>query len=82
MAKYGVPYPQNNTTLAHPNHLHYSGNWQTIGTTTDTTFTLEGSTVIPTEELEELKADSKLLWALINAGVEEWEGYDEAILNL
>lgn len=39
-------------------------------------------TVVSRSEYEELQADSKLLYALIDEGVEEWEGYDRAVLNV
>ena len=34
---------------------------------------------IPTEEYEALLADSRLLVALQNAGVDNWEGYEFAM---
>ena len=65
----------------------YNGAWNTtIGvpiatggfvTTVDT-----NSVTVSKEEYEELKADSALLYALIDEGVEEWEGYDRAVLNI
>lgn len=36
---------------------------------------------IEISELEELRDDSRLLYALIDAGVEDWPGYQEALAN-
>jgi hypothetical protein len=36
--------------------------------------------MVEPKELAELRDDSKLLYALIDAGVEDWAGYQEAIL--
>ena len=42
-----------------------------------------GKVLVDKEEYEELLADSRLLYALIEEGVEdEWPGYDRAILRL
>lgn len=50
---------------------------------TATVNTVMADTVsVSREEYEELQADSKLLYALIDEGIEEWEGYDRAILNI
>ena len=37
-----------------------------------------GSVTIPKEEYEELKADQRFLRALQHAGVDSWDGYEEA----
>lgn len=37
--------------------------------------------MINREEYEELQADSRLLWALLDEGVDNWEGYDRAVLK-
>jgi hypothetical protein len=43
---------------------------------------LEASVTITTEEYESLLADSRMLVALQNAGVDNWEGYEFAMEDI
>ena len=74
------PYSPNNVTQLTGNYIAANSITSTAivsgaGLTSDHVY-------ISQEEYEELKADSTLLYALIDEGVEEWEGYDRAILNI
>lgn len=42
---------------------------------------LYNQSIIDNEELRELRDDQKMLFALMDAGVDQWEGYDEALIN-
>lgn len=64
---------------SHNGLITYSGNL-TAASITSSSINSATITAYPTsEELNELEDDSILLYALIDAGVEDWPGYDDAI---
>lgn len=71
---YGTSIATSTTTSIYPDNTY-------IFSTSDLS-TVSDTIAVSRSEYEELQADSKLLYALIDEGVEEWEGYDRAVLNV
>jgi hypothetical protein len=77
-----VSWPTGTVTTASPNYSNINIGPGNVMLASDLSGAQSNAhTTILCSELEELRSDSKLLYALIDAGVEEWPGYQEALLK-